>query len=159
NFVYHIVPSTACDPIRYDPATLTFSCASYPLGTVSGTTGTLAVFTGTNAVGNSSYGTTTGTGIRLTGTTELGTAGRDYFNFSVTGLTGKGAVDVSIPWRGATGVASMAFTCGTLTNAHIVSINADGCLTDGGTAGAGTWTDTSVNTRQNKTFVATGAGG
>src|SRR4030095_4128711 len=149
NFVYHTVPSTACDPIRYDPATLTFSCATYPTGTVSGTIGNLAVFTGATAVGNGSayikYGAS---GPQFTGVQDHGTIGADYFHWTTSGLTGKGAVTVNMAWRGAS--VNLGFTCGTLVSTHFVSINADGCLVDGGAGG--TVTPASADIFTNKTI-------
>src|SRR4030095_12165617 len=143
NFVYHTVPSTACDPIRYDPATLTFSCATYPTGTVSGTIGNLAVFTGATAVGNGSahikYGAS---GPQFTGVQDHGPIGADYFHWTTSGLTGVGAS------------VSRGFTCGTLVNSHYVAIKADGCLVDGGAGGAVTLA--SAGEFENKTNTTDG---
>lgn len=48
---------------------------------------------------------------------------------------------------------------GAITAGHVLTVDANGLIVDGGVAGSGTWTDSSTSTGTNKTLVATEAGG
>ena len=89
-FGYGILPATACDPVRYDPTTQTFSCATYPGGTVSGTVGKHGLFSGTTVIGASTFLAESGTGLTLTGITCLdgGTGCTNGWQPVTTGFTG-----------------------------------------------------------------------
>src|SRR4030095_1079987 len=55
NLIYYTITDCPSGPVTYTTGTHVLGCGTYPGGTISGTTGTFAKFTGASAVGNATF--------------------------------------------------------------------------------------------------------
>ena len=135
---------------------LTFVCGAISTSGLSGTSGKIIKFNSTTTCGDSIM-TESGGNIAIAGGLTIGTVTTDSFDPDFSAYTGHGHTAVIFPYVGAS--PSMVLSTGAKTAGNILVWDANGAAISGGTAGTGTWTDSSTNTGTNKTLVATGAGG
>jgi hypothetical protein len=134
-------------------APLTFSCGTSSTGGLSGlTTNKYLLATGATSAGTAGALSEAGGVVSTSGGAVIGASPYLVFDTSAIAASDK-------TWTVLNFSGTIRPSTGAITAGHVVTVDANGLLVDGGAAGAGTWTDSSTSTGTNKTLVATDAGG
>jgi len=135
-------------------------CGTSSASGLSGlTTGNFLLATGATSATTSSNLSESAGVVNAAGGLSIGNIGTNKLTHDVSAVTGA----KTATWPNSTGTVGIATAGGgAITDTHIVKFAVSGgviTLVDGGTAGTGTWTDSSTNTGTNKTLRDALAGG
>jgi hypothetical protein len=150
--------SGAGQSVNYDNATQNEGCVTHT-GSISGLTTNFIPKAASSSTLTNSLISETGGAVKIGGALEVGDVSTNFLRPDLALITGEKVWTV----QNISGIPLVATTeGGAITDTNIAIFKTTAGVTrivNGGAAGTGTWTNTSTNTGDNKTLVATGAGG
>lgn len=142
--------------LNYDTATRSWICGTTTTGGLSGgTTNKFLIATSATTYDATTSNLTQATGvINASGGFTVGDVATNYLSIDPAAVTGVKT------WTALNFSGTIRPSTGAITAGHVLTTDANGLIIDGGVAGAGTWTDSSVQTTtSNKTLIDALAGG
>jgi len=145
-------PDSGGNHLNFDTTTHIWTCGTSSSGGISGlSTGKIPKAASATSLADSIL-SDSGSAITVGGGLVVGSS--PFLIFDTSGIASTDKTWTVMNFSGTIRPSTGAFTAG-----HVITVDANGLLVDGGVAGSGTWTDSSTSTGTNKTLRDALAGG